>query len=129
MAYNRSYHRAYYLRNKEKIKAASKNRRTNDPHEYEDARLRRVFGISIDDYNEMFYQQEGVCAICKRPEQQPWRKGRSPKKLTVDHDHATGKVRGLLCQKCNSILGYAEDEPLRLIEAAHYLGRANGNDR
>ena len=115
------YHRDYYLANREKIKATSARRRLEKPEALEDARLRRVFGISLEDYNWMLEVQGGVCAICKRPETVPHKKGK-PKKLTVDHDHKTGRVRGLLCQKCNSILGYAEDQPLILLSAVEYLG-------
>ena len=122
MAASKEYFQQYYIKHQDKIKARSARRRKADPNRAEDARLRRMFGISLQEYNEMLVQQDGVCAICRKPESVWWRKKGQPKKFSVDHDHATGRVRGLLCQKCNSILGYAEDEPLRLIEAARYLG-------
>lgn len=63
--------------------------------------LQRKFGISKEEYDRMFVNQNGRCAICRRP----------PKKfrLSVDHDHKTGKVRGLLCAPCNKVLGYVEN--------------------
>jgi hypothetical protein len=59
----------------------------------------------------MLARQRGVCAICKRSDQT----------LCVDHCHATGKVRGLLCAKCNSTLGFCDDDPKRLLAAIAYL--------
>jgi len=62
--------------------------------------------------------QKGVCAVCGRVE--TWR---LPRKLSVDHDHLTGIVRGLLCHRCNIGIGYFEDDPERLHSAAKYLLR------
>jgi len=53
------------------------------------------------------------CEICGRKELH--------RELSLDHDHKTGKFRGYLCSKCNTMLGYAEDNPLILIKAVHYL--------
>src|SRR6185437_14192734 len=60
----------------------------------------RKYGVTHDDYMEMLAKQNGVCAICNLPE-------RSAKTaaLSVDHDHSTGKVRGLLCVRCNAMIG------------------------
>lgn len=60
-----------------------------------DARLRRVYGISLVQYDEMLLQQGGGCAICdKTPEEEG-------KSLAVDHNHKTGEIRGILCAYCN----------------------------
>jgi|GraSoi_2013_60cm_1033757.scaffolds.fasta_scaffold11992_2 hypothetical protein len=69
--------------------------------------------ISREDYHSAYTQQGGRCAICGNPP-----KG---KRLTVDHDHATGKFRGLLCARCNFGLGWFQDDPDRLRSAAEYL--------
>lgn len=61
----------------------------------------KSYGITIELYNEMLEQQGGVCAICKKND--------SRHRLSVDHDHNTGKVRGLLCHKCNRTLGVFND--------------------
>lgn len=72
------------------------------------------YGINQDVYNEMLEAQNGVCAICG------WENtGRS---LNVDHCHATGRVRGLLCNRCNLGLGYYWSDPELLRKAADYLG-------
>ncbi len=71
--------------------------------------LYRRFGISIEQYDVMYAEQGGVCAICKKPESAIDHKLGSPKRLAVDHCHTSSKVRGLLCWACNSALGKIED--------------------
>lgn len=78
--------------------------------------LKQNYGITADQYEEMLISQNWMCAICRRPE-------KSGKRMSVDHDHASGVVRGLLCAACNRGLGCFEDEPLRLVAAVDYLGR------
>jgi hypothetical protein len=73
----------------------------------------RQYGLSLEDYNNMLISQKSVCAICERPS--------NYLKLNVDHCHKTGKVRGLLCQKCNSALGLFQDDKDLCIKAAKYL--------
>ena len=68
----------------------------------------------------MAERQKGVCAICLRPETKTYRNGKVPN-LSVDHDHMSGHVRALLCQKCNVGLGSFCDDHERLIAAANYL--------
>lgn len=66
------------------------------------AELRRLYGLSYEDYLQLLERQAGVCAICKRP---PTKVTRLDRRLHVDHDHETGRVRGLLCRACNAALG------------------------
>lgn len=86
---------------------------------YHDRDLRKDFGLSRDQYEDMLVAQGGVCAICKRHEIQ-MRSG-NRKKLAIDHDHSDGTFRGLLCAACNSALGHFEDDAVRLRAAAAYL--------
>ena len=65
----------------------------------------------------MVTAQEGLCLICQK---QPTKRG-----LFVDHDHATGRVRGLLCHRCNLVLGHAQDNTEVLLSAITYLRRAS----
>ena len=74
--------------------------------------LKRNYSISIEEYNELFTKQGGVCAICGRE---------SKKSLGVDHEHKTGKVRGLLCSNCNTAIGQLNDDPKLLLKAIAYL--------
>jgi hypothetical protein len=75
--------------------------------------IRRKYGITQEDYEELFAAQDGVCAICGKEE--------SNGKLSVDHDHETGDVRGLLCRLCNLGLSYWKDDPGLLLSASQYL--------
>jgi hypothetical protein len=77
---------------------------------------KKKFGIGIAEYDAMFSEQNGGCAICGKPRDKHFR-------LAVDHDHATGEIRGLLCADCNRGLGLFADNPERLRKAADYLTR------
>lgn len=78
-----------------------------------------LYGMTQDQFNEMLESQGGACAICGSSE---WL-GTKDHVPHVDHDHVTGKVRGLLCGDCNLMLGKAKDDPARLRAAADYLER------
>lgn len=73
------------------------------------------YGLSLEQYKQMLQAQNGVCKICKGLDNGPWNR------LAVDHCHTTGKVRGLLCAKCNKGLGQFCDNPQLLKQAAEYL--------
>lgn len=77
-------------------------------------RLLRVYGLTQVEYGVMELEQDGKCKICK-----------SKEKLFVDHCHETEKVRGLVCNTCNLMLGLAKDNPEILIKAAEYLKHAS----
>lgn len=74
----------------------------------------KKYGITVEDYVRMLVEQNGRCAICLS--EYP-----GPNAFHVDHDHATGKVRGLLCTRCNPGLGYFRDDPELLARAIEYL--------
>ena len=82
-------------------------------------KLKKKYGIDSKDYDAMLRKQDGLCAICKKPETSV----RSGKflLLAVDHCHKTGRVRGLLCSACNRGLGLFYDNPFSLDTAAKYL--------
>lgn len=81
--------------------------------------LRVKFDLSPEEYQEMFDAQGGVCKICSKPETKIIRGFLA--NLSVDHDHATGEIRGLLCSACNLGLGYFRDDPQSLSSAIDYL--------
>lgn len=83
---------------------------TNGKQAIADAKLRHRYGITTGIRSAMLEQQGGRCLICQRSE-----------RLVVDHDHATGVVRGLLCTQCNHLLGNANDDTTRLCAAIAYL--------
>ncbi len=74
----------------------------------------KKFGLTGADFNRMLAEQGGVCAICRNV-------CKTGKRLAVDHDHATGRVRGLLCANCNTGLGKFGDSLLTLEAACAYL--------
>lgn len=78
---------------------------------------RRMFGMEPDDYCKLLTKQKGVCAICRGIN--TGKKRRRP--LDVDHCHITGKVRGLLCNKCNTALGLLADSISRCYRVIQYL--------
>lgn len=76
--------------------------------------LKKHYGLTTEEYEELLASQGGVCLVC----------GRGPdagKPLFVDHCHSTGNVRGLLCSNCNTLIGYASDDPVVLRNAVAYL--------
>ncbi len=80
-----------------------------------DFRLKRDYGISIDDYNSLLKAQNNRCAICGIEN------SKTKKDLDIDHDHKTGEIRGLLCNKCNILLGYCNENIFVLDNAIAYL--------
>src|SRR5262245_1472158 len=95
-------HSAYYQARKD----------ANDPS-HRGGELRRRYGLSAAEYEALLDKQGGVCAICRK---------RSKERLCVDHCHLTGTIRGLLCRKCNTALGYLKDDQASLVAALAYLG-------
>jgi hypothetical protein len=128
-ACHRSRQQAWYAKNREHAIAQVKRwQQENKDYLYEyrrqyrqrrkaeerDAYLRRTFGITQVDYDVRLVSQGGGCAIC----------GKQPEKISlhVDHDHITGKIRGLLCVGCNNALGQFRDDPALLTRAIAYVG-------
>ena len=81
--------------------------------------LKRMFGMSIEEYDKKLGDQGGGCKLCGL-------ECISGKRLAVDHDHKTGKIRDLLCNNCNAGLGKFQDNPELLIKAADYLRKHSG---
>jgi hypothetical protein len=101
------YHKEYYLKRK------------NNPDELRkitNARYLSRYGITLDEYEDMYAKQSGVCAICKSAE---LKKGRQ--RLDVDHGHIYGFIRALLCRNCNHGIGKFNNDPELLRAAANYL--------
>ncbi len=75
----------------------------------------RKYGLTVVEFDRMYQIQQGCCAICKRHQTAVG------KILEVDHDHKTGKVRGLLCRSCNLTIGYVKEDTTTLQSAISYL--------
>lgn len=82
------------------------------------------YGLSMEEYQQMLADQNGVCAICSLPETSYNTRG-TIKPLCVDHCHKTGKVRKLLCNACNQVIGRADDNIAILEKAIEYLKENN----
>ena len=121
------YSKDYHQENKERMNKSRNAWRKENPEKVSLFRKKRVlrikYGITLEDFQSLLCRQDGVCAICKKPEKQKaWGK---IKMLSVDHDHKTGKVRGLLCSPCNAGLGQLMESEDVLLEAISYLSRNN----
>jgi hypothetical protein len=109
------YDKKYYLKNKNKIKKANREYRKTERGQlaHKNGELKRKFGITLDEYDDIFNEQGGVCLICHQPE--------FNRRLAVDHEHQTGKIRGLLCTRCNHIIGYLEKKPELIKKFLDYI--------
>lgn len=111
----------YYSKNKDKIKEYKKihpfvYKNKEKRHEYSrEFRLKTKFGITIYEYDQILKTQDYKCAICLSDKS--WGTGR----FHVDHNHITGEIRGLLCQRCNTGLGLLYDSEDILLKAITYL--------
>lgn len=116
--------RVHNITEDEKERRKTYNRTIERRRRVRDKVMRDKYGITIDDYEAMLASQGGNCAICggQHTPEDRWKSGL--KNLRVDHDHTTGRVRGLLCFHCNTGLGHFRDSPELLSEALAYLSRS-----
>lgn len=119
-----------YLCNRERVKAWRKlnpekrqlqiireaNSQTKKEYN-QNKHLKNTYGISIEDYNNLYNIQQGLCLICKTHQ------SKIERRFHLDHCHTTGKIRGLLCPECNRLLGCAKDNTEILKNAIIYLER------
>lgn len=125
-AYQREYDKKTYPIKKEIRYIRVEKWRKENPDKWRDGILRRNFGISLIEYNEILLKQNNVCSICKKPEKDIYKKTGILKNLAVDHCHNAElkgimKIRGLLCASCNNILGRCNDSIEILESAIEYL--------
>jgi hypothetical protein len=101
-------------------KAGIAERRKDEPEKHKQIDFKndlKKYGLTPEDYRNMFESQKGKCACCGTDASE-FRRG-----LHVDHDHSTGQVRALLCTKCNPGIGYFDDSTERLEMAIKYLNK------
>lgn len=92
------------------LKRAAKRKLQTTKDYHKNWNLKDRFGITLDEFNLMVESQGGGCWVCN-----------STNKLSVDHDHATGKIRGILCNSCNRSLGLLHDDIPRIRKLIDYL--------
>lgn len=118
----KAYHRRWYLVHREEKLAECKLHREKNPELHRRLhrknQLHNLYGLTIADYERMYLDQTGRCYLCGSED---WTMPRGC--LHVDHDHKTGKVRGLLCENCNRGLGMFKDDLLLLRKAAAYVAQ------
>jgi hypothetical protein len=107
-----------YRASRKRIDSLRRHRRRAMDPDYRDKERARRYGLSLDDYHAILARQGNACAICRKPNA----------RLCIDHCHATGKVRGLLCSKCNTGLGCYDDDPGLMEAATAYLKAAHGDE-
>lgn len=109
---------AYYWANPDKFRALAKKWHAANPETARNCQLKKKFGITLAQYNELLNLQNGVCAICQKL-------CASGMALAVDHDHEVTPlaIRGLLCNTCNRAIGLLRDSPQICLSAASYLQR------
>jgi len=101
----------------EKGKKAKKQEYVRDKIKNKDLKLKRNFGISLDEYNMILNNQDGGCAICGRTEEE------NGKMLAVDHDHTTMKNRAILCASCNLTIGFIEKNNINIDKIKEYINK------
>jgi hypothetical protein len=111
--HKKRYKKEWNAQNKEHVHSYNQMRKNSDSHYDVKRHLKEVYGISLEEYNEILAKQSGVCAICGEETHR--------KKLFVDHDHDSGAIRGLLCQQCNTALGMVSDNIDTLSTMISYL--------
>lgn len=105
----RSCRSQYYRDNKSRTLARSRKNRAQLSYEQLRTVNLRTYGLTFADYTRMLTAQDGVCVICKGG-------NGSKRPLCVDHDHETGRIRGLLCIRCNSMLGWFERQGAEAVQ-------------
>lgn len=99
---------------------------SEDPGRRERSReksIKKIYGITLHDYNEMALKQNFTCQICKKGSTEVDKKYNRVRKLVIDHDHKTGKIRGLLCGPCNRALGGFSEQMETILAAIVYLNK------
>jgi len=107
--------KAWYRQNSEEVNKKSKEWANTHQATAEETRERsrlKKYGLTVEQHQQLLAEQNGLCRICEEPF------GRF---IHIDHDHGTGRVRGLLCHKCNVGLGHFRDDPQLLRAAAEYI--------
>lgn len=133
MKYDPSYYKKYYDNNKDTIRRkkrewyhANKNKvkqsKEKNKKQIIDRARKALYGFSSIEYDALYIEQKGLCAICRKPERIITNAGKL-KALSIDHCHVSNEVRGLLCDRCNRGLGFFGDDPARLIRAYQYITR------
>ncbi len=120
----KAYNKKWSKENSAKKNLSSIKWARNNPERARSYHIKSKYNITQEQYNEILVRQNYVCAICFKPETSKHQCGKV-RPLSIDHNHTTGKVRGLLCHKHNMAIGVFEDDVAILENAKQYLIRNN----
>ncbi len=122
---NKEYNKIWSKKNAHKKNASSMKWAKNNPTRARFYHIKSKYNLTQDEYNDLLTKQNYVCAICFKPESATHSKSRKVAPLSIDHNHETGKVRGLLCHKHNLAIGAFNDDVVLLESARQYLIKNN----
>jgi hypothetical protein len=117
----RARSRDYHQKHKERLSKYHKQWQKDNREHARFKKVLRNFGLSSDKYQQIMEEQNNLCAICRKPETRRDKRTGHIMRLSVDHDHRNGVVRGLLCGACNAALGHFDDDCDRLRSAINYI--------
>jgi hypothetical protein len=121
-----------YSKNKKRIYQLKKELLKKHPIKHKiyqkEASLKYKFNITLADYNKLLKNQNNTCAICNKKETRKDYRTNITRSLSIDHNHKTGKIRGLLCSKCNNAIGLFNDNVTILNKAINYLKKGEQHD-
>ena len=123
-----AYYREYRAKHRDKYLARQRAWYKNHPEYRKRRNLLHSYGLTLADYTDMLEKQGGVCAICLRPETRISPQTQKILPLSVDHDHTTDRVRGLLCTNCNLAIGLIGDSQAHALAMAAYLERTQAQE-
>ena len=110
MAANKEQHKKYQYSEKGKKAYKEARKRYYDSIKGKASKLKYFYGMTVEEYRKLEIEQNNRCAICK-----------DVKQLCVDHEHTTGRIRGLLCRNCNTAVGMIYDNPQIALNIIEYL--------
>ena len=116
LAYRKAYRQRPEVKKRHRDEVRNHNRTLEGKTAQRRRSLKQLYNISLEQYDMLFKSQNGVCAICSKPPKEN-------RKLFIDHDHTTNKIRGLLCDKCNFILGLCNESASVLQGGINYLAK------
>ena len=118
-----AYMRGWNSKHKDTISKRNKEYKIKYPKKYKDSQLRNSYGITLEEYNVLLEAQNGKCASCGELEVAVKNHSDQKRDLAVDHCNSTGRIRGLLCARCNTAIGLARDDVDVLRSMIRYLER------
>ena len=118
---SKEYLKAWKTKNKDHYRQYQRDYYKNHPEKHKRRHLKREYNLSIEEFNKLLIIQSNVCAICQQPETHKEYHSGKIKSLAVDHNHETGKIRGLLCSNCNVAVGLLKDSTLHAQALVDYL--------